>query len=219
MRAGPGPRTNSISFPNVFTLVAPITLQAMSGAHRQAVVASRFLSRRAWFSRSRRLASRAVAMAASGPAASSHGRPPPPPPPAVSQGAKSKAAEKRGDDADHFFPIKVATYNVGASQAESFQSGPKIAGFKQKLRASRRVILAIGPHTNHQKCPDAGSVRRGAGAGVRVKNQRLARHCKSGSGAALEVVGGYLASDRQPHPSRMIALAWRGASTSSASRS
>ena len=58
--------------------------------------------------------------------ASSQGRAPP----AASQGVISSDAD------EGFFPLKVATYNVGASQPESFQSSGKVDKFKNKLRAS-----------------------------------------------------------------------------------
>ena len=73
-------------------------------------------------------------------------------PPAASQGEH--------EDAHIFNHIKVATYNVGASTDEAFQSPKKLEGFKTTLKESR-ARLAVGPASTIQKAfREAGPIRR-----------------------------------------------------------
>ena len=75
-----------------------------------------------------------------------------PPPPAASQGEH--------EDAHIFNHIKVATYNVGASQDISFTAPGKMERFKVKLVVSR-ARLAVGPASTTQKAfREAGPIRR-----------------------------------------------------------
>ena len=73
-------------------------------------------------------------------------------PPAASQGEH--------EDAHIFNHIKVATYNVGASQDISFTAPGKMERFKVKLVVSR-ARLAVGPASTTQKAfREAGPIRR-----------------------------------------------------------
>ena len=75
------------------------------------------------------------------------------PPPAASQGLASQLA------AEHFNDFSVATYNVGASQDEAFQSTKKLEGFKKKLQVSSKG--EVGPASTTQKAfREAGPIRR-----------------------------------------------------------
>lgn len=73
-------------------------------------------------------------------------RPLPPPPsrpcpgaPALPQGEQSE-----GEHQD-FFPLRVATYNVGASQNSAFSNVQKTEKFKLKLRAFSSGEQGSGP--------------------------------------------------------------------------
>ena len=62
-------------------------------------------------------------------------------------------------NAENWNEFSVATYNVGASQDDAFQSGSKMEGFKTKLRVRGR--LAVGPASTTQKAfREAGPIRR-----------------------------------------------------------
>ena len=58
-------------------------------------------------------------------------------PPADSQGLASQLAAEH-KDADVFNHIRVATYNVGASQDDAFQKSSKLEPFKKKLEVSSK---------------------------------------------------------------------------------
>ena len=108
--------------------------------------------------------------------------PPPPPPPAASQGVASKSTAGREDD-DIWCPIKVATYNVGASQEEAFQSSAKLEPFKNKLlvRSKGETCGRAGIH--HPK-----GIPRGRA------------HPSGGARPLLGPGGGYLISDPPASP-------------------
>ena len=75
-------------------------------------------------------------------------------PPAASQGEHEDA------HAHIFNHIKVATYNVGASQDINFTAPGKMERFKVKLVVSR-ARLAVGPASTTQKAfREAGPIRR-----------------------------------------------------------
>ena len=75
-------------------------------------------------------------------------------PPAASQGEHEDA------HAHIFNHIKVASYNVGASQESSFTAPDKMERFKLKLLVSR-ARLAVGPASTTQKAfREAGPIRR-----------------------------------------------------------
>ena len=111
------------------------------------------------------LASLAAAMASS-----SKGCPSPPaasqgvgPPPAASQGLASQFAAVR-EDADVFCPIRVATYNVGASQDEAFQSIGKLDGLKQKLVVNTKGETGGRAGIHHPKGLPRGRAHPSGGA-------------------------------------------------------
>ena len=101
------------------------------------------------------LASLAAAMAASSKGC--------PPPPAASQGLASQWASVR-EDADVFFPIRVATYNVGASQDEAFRSSGKLEFFKTKLRVSSKGETGGRAGIHHPKGLPRGRAHPSGGA-------------------------------------------------------
>jgi hypothetical protein len=89
-------------------------------------------------------------------------------------------------DAEVFLPLRVATYNVGASQERAFESDGKIGPFREKL-----VVSSEG--------------ETGGRAGIHHP-KGLPRGRAHPSGAARGPSGGgYLMSDRRPPPSRLIA--------------
>ena len=128
---------------------------------------------RSRFGCSRLLASLAAAMASS-----SKGCPPPPaasqevrPPPAASQGLSLQVAAEC-DDAGIFWPIRVATYNVGAAQADAFKSTAKMGGFKAKLVVSSNGETGGRAGIHHPKGPPRGRAHPSGGARPRAGSRR-----------------------------------------------
>ena len=100
----------------------------------------------------------------------SSSRPPPPAasqgvglPPAASQGLASQLAGEH-EDADVFNNIKVATYNVGASQDDAFQSFGQLPGFKKKLKVSSKGETGGRACIHHPKGLPRGRAHPSGGA-------------------------------------------------------
>ena len=95
------------------------------------------------------------------------------PPPAASQGVGSPPAASQGlasqlaaehEDADVFNHIRVATYNVGASQDEAFTSSCKLEGFKKKLKVSSKGETGGRACIHHPKGLPRGRAHPSGGA-------------------------------------------------------
>ena len=67
-------------------------------------------------------------------------------------------------DAEVFFPIRVATYNVGASQEQAFQSDTKIGGFKRTLLVSSEGETGGRAGIHHPKGLPRGRAHPSGGA-------------------------------------------------------
>ena len=88
-----------------------------------------------------------------------------PPPPATSQGVGPPPATTQGlESCDVFCPIKVATYNVGASQADAFLSSEKMAAFKEKLQVSSKGETGGRAGIHHPKGLPRGRAHPSGGA-------------------------------------------------------
>ena len=88
------------------------------------------------------------------------------PPPAASQGVGSPPAASQGEheDAHIFNHIKVATYNVGASQDISFTAPGKMEPFKLKLVVSSKGETGGRACIHHPKGLPRGRAHPSGGA-------------------------------------------------------
>ena len=66
--------------------------------------------------------------------------------------------------AEHFNEFSVATYNVGASQDDAFQSGSKMEGFKTKLMVSSKGETGGRACIHHPKGLPRGRAHPSGGA-------------------------------------------------------
>ena len=90
-----------------------------------------------------------------------------PPPPAASQGVGLPLVASQGlaSQADVFNNnVKVASYNVGASQEEAFQNPCKLEGFKMKLKVSSKGETGGRACIHHPKGLPRGRAHPSGGA-------------------------------------------------------
>ena len=83
-----------------------------------------------------------------------------PPPPAASQ----EVVPPPNEDDGLFNDIRVATYNVGASQDDAFTSSSKLEGFKKKLKESSKGETGGRACIHHPKGFPRGRAHPSGGA-------------------------------------------------------